>query len=317
MLSIFAAFVLDCLAGDPYWFPHPVRLIGKYISFFEQLARKVFKSETGLMFAGMLLTFSTVTLAYIVPWMLLKLAYRSNMLLYHAINIVLLYTCLAARCLANEGKKICNALKAGDIQNSRKLLSFIVGRDTEKLDEGGITRGAVETVAENTSDGVIAPLFYMFIGGAPLAMAYKAANTLDSMVGYKNEKYIYFGRASARLDDVLNYIPARLSALFIVFASALLGLNYKNSFYTVKRDGRNHSSPNSGYPEAAVAGALEVQLGGTNSYFGKLVEKPTIGSLIKPLDRYDIEAAVGLMYAASICAIMVFSMINFLWEIVI
>lgn len=314
MLSIYAAFVLDFLAGDPYWFPHPVRLIGLYINYFEILTRKIARSDRTLLISGILLTLSAVCLAYLLTWAVLNATYHINPILYYLINIIFLYTCLAPRCLADEGRKIHRALKEGSIETGRRLLSFIVGRDTENLDESGVARGAVETVAENTSDGVIAPLFYMFIGGAPMAMAYKAVNTLDSMVGYKNEKYAYFGWASARLDDIVNFVPARLTGLLLVAASFFLGLNYKGSRRILKRDCRKHSSPNSGYPEAAVAGALNVQLGGTNSYFGKPVTKPTIGDFERSIIGEDIEAAVKLMYIAAIEALMLFSAVTAIWR---
>lgn len=312
MLSIYAAFLLDSLLGDPASLPHPVRLIGAYIASFEKHVRKHAKSGLGTKTAGVLLLITTVGIAYLLTWYVLKLAGRINPYLYYGVNVLLMYTCLAARCLSDEGSRIYNALKEGDLEKSRKLLSMIVGRDTGSLDESGITRGAVETVAENTSDGVIAPLFYMFIGGAPLAMAYKAVNTLDSMVGYKNERYLNFGWAAARFDDAANYIPARLTGILMVLASMLLRLNYKKSLHILIRDSRNHSSPNSGFPEAAAAGALGVQLGGTNHYFGKPVEKPTIGEPLRPLDRNDIKSTIGLMYTASILALMLFSIFDLL-----
>lgn len=305
MLSIAAAFLLDTLAGDPPSLPHPVRLMGDYISAFEKYARRLVKSEAGERFAGILLLVTTVGLSYLSAWIVLRLAAMVSPYLYHIINIVMMYTCIAARCLKDEGDRIYLALAAGDMEKSRKLLSMIVGRDTENLDESNITRGAVETIAENTSDGVIAPLFYMLIGGAPLAVAYKAVNTLDSMVGYKNERYLHFGRAPARFDDAANYIPARLTGILMVFASMLLKLDHKQSFKILRRDCRNHSSPNSGYPEAATAGALGVQLGGTNHYFGKPVVKPAIGEPSRPLDKEDIKKAIGLMYLSSVIMLII------------
>lgn len=306
MLSIYAAFLLDCFLGDPAFLPHPVRLIGAYISNFEKQARKFIKTDFGSKAAGVVLLISTVCLAYFSTGYVLKLAGRISPYLYHVLNILLMYTCIAARCLSDEGNRIFEALREGDINKSRKLLSMIVGRDTENLDESGITRGAVETVAENSSDGVIAPLFYMFIGGAPLAMAYKAVNTLDSMVGYKNERYMHLGWASARFDDVANYIPARLTGILIALSSIFLRLDYRKSFTMLIRDSRNHSSPNSGFPEAATAGALGVQLGGMNYYFGKPVVKPTIGDAARPLEKDDIKAVVKLMYTASVLAMVLF-----------
>lgn len=306
MLSIGAAFLMDLVLGDPPSMPHPVRLIGAYISFFEKHVRRLVKSEVGTKAAGILLLTTTVGLAYLLTWSVLRFAVGVSPYLYHIVNVLLMYYCIAARCLSEEGGRIYNALKEGDLEKSRKLLSMIVGRDTHSLDVSEITRGAVETVAENTSDGVIAPLFYMFIGGAPLAIAYKAVNTLDSMVGYKNDRYLHFGWASARFDDIANYLPARLTGILMVLASMLLRLDYKRSFQMLIRDSKNHSSPNSGFPEAAAAGALGVQLGGTNYYFGKPVLKPTIGDPLRPLDRYDIKAVVRLMYTASILALFLF-----------
>lgn len=309
MLSIWTAFILDSVLGDPASMPHPVRLMGNYISSFEKHVRKHAKSKGGTKAAGIMLLITTAGFSYLLTWYVLKLAGWINPYLYHAVNILLMYTCIAARCLSDEGIRIYKSLKEGDLEKSRKQLSMIVGRDTAGLDESGITRGAVETVAENTSDGVIAPLFYMFIGGAPLAMAYKAVNTMDSMVGYKNERYLHFGWAAARFDDAANYIPARLTGLLMVLASMLLGLDYKRSLNILRRDRRNHSSPNSGFPEAAAAGALGVQLGGTNYYFGKPVEKPTIGQPLRPLDRNDIKSAIRLMYTASTLALALFTII--------
>ncbi len=310
VLCILAAFALDSLVGDPQWFPHPVRLMGAYIGGFEKVVRRIVKTERILRLAGILLTLSTVVLAYSVSMLVLYWAASFNMWAYYLVYTILAYTCLAARCLSFEGKRIRDALQAGDIAQARKLLSYIVGRDTENLDESGITRGAVETVAENTSDGVIAPLLYLFIGGVPLAMAYKAVNTLDSMVGYKSERYLHYGWASAKLDDLANYAPARMTGIAITAAAWFLGLDAKGSFRILGRDSQNHSSPNSGFPEAAAAGALGIQLGGTNSYFGRPVPKPTIGDFKRPLNRQDIADMNRLMYGAVVLAIIVFSMVK-------
>lgn len=314
ILSISAAFLLDILFGDPYWFPHPVRFIGKYINCFEKLVRKLTNSSEGLRICGVLLTASTVIFTYITACLILVTAAKLNLWIYHFVNVVLLYTCLATKCLAHEAIKIFLALQQGDIENARKLLSYIVGRNTDQLDESEITRATVETVAENTSDGVIAPLFYMFIGGAPLALAYKAVNTMDSMVGYKNEKYLYFGWASARFDDLANYIPARLTALLISLAAFFTGLNPVKSFRIMLRDRMNHSSPNSGYPEAAVAGAIGVQLGGINNYFGIQVHKLTLGDAERPMESNDIKSVIKLMYGSSVLAFTIFSIVIYIWE---
>lgn len=298
MLSILAAVLLDALAGDPYWFPHPVRLIGSYIKGFEGFIRRFAKSPGALKAAGVILTLTTVALAYAVPYLVLRLLLHIHPLAYLAMNILLMYTCLAARCLGAEAMKIYRLLEQGDLEGARKQTGMIVGRDTAELDESGITRAVVETVAENASDGVLAPLFYMAIGGAPLAMAYKAVNTLDSMVGYKNDRYLHFGWCSARLDDLANYLPARITAVGMAFAAAFLKMDFGNSVRTIHRDGKNHSSPNSGYPEAAAAGAMGVQLGGTNYYFGKPVYKPTIGDAYKILNKEHIKKTILLMTGA-------------------
>jgi adenosylcobinamide-phosphate synthase len=295
MLSIVAAVLLDALAGDPYWFPHPVRLIGGYIKAFEGFARGLAKTPAALKTAGVCLTITTVAIAYIVPYLLLHLLFQIHPVAYLLMNILLMYTCLAARCLGAEAMKIYRRLDQGDLEGARKQTSMIVGRDTAELDESGITRAVVETVAENSSDGVLAPLLYMAIGGAPLAMAYKAINTLDSMVGYKNDRYLHFGWCSARLDDAANYLPARLTAVGMAFTAGFLRMDFGNSVRTIHRDGRNHSSPNSGYPEAAAAGAMGIQLGGTNYYFGKPVYKPTIGDAHRELNKEDIKKTILLM----------------------
>jgi adenosylcobinamide-phosphate synthase len=309
MLSILAAVLLDAAAGDPYWFPHPVRFFGKYIKGFEAGVRKTAKSSKELKVAGVFLTISTVLLAYFTTYFLLRFALNISPIIYYGLNLIFLYTCLAARCLSSEAMKIYSLLVRGDIEAARKQTSMIVGRDTDELEEQEVTRAVVETVAENCSDGVIAPLLYMAIGGAPLAMAYKAVNTLDSMVGYKNDKYINFGWCSAKLDDLVNYIPARLTGFFIAIAALLMGFDFRSSFATMLRDGRNHSSPNSGYPEAAAAGAIGIQLGGTNLYFGKPVYKPTIGTAKRPIEKQDIKRTILLMLGAYILTLTVIAII--------
>ena len=314
MLDIYTAFLIDSVMGDPYWLPHPVRLMGKYIKAFEGLVRKITRSDLGLRLMGVLLTSTMVLLAFIAPYVLLLWLRSISTLAFHIANALLLYTCLAPRCLAHEAMKIHKSLEAGNIADSRRLLSYIVGRDTDNLDESCITKATVETVSENSSDGVIAPLFYAFLGGAPLAMAYKAINTLDSMVGYKNDRYLHFGWASAKLDDVANFIPARLTAVFTIASAAMLSMNWKGSLRVFIRDRRNHKSPNSGCPEAAAAGALGVQLGGTSMYFGKPVVKPTIGDELRPLKSEDIKSAIKLMYGAAIIALLLFGLIFKLLE---
>ncbi|KEI02410.1 cobalamin biosynthesis protein [Clostridium botulinum] len=309
MSNIYLAFILDCILGDPYWFPHPVRFIGKYISFFEKQIRKANFKDITLKIWGVFLTLSTIGLTYGICFGILKAAYIINPKIYYVLNIVILWTCIAPKCLSNEAIKIYKELVNNNIEKSRKQLSYIVGRDTDNLDESEITRAVVETVGENTSDGIIAPLMYMFIGGAPLALTYKAVNTLDSMVGYKEDIYLNFGWFSAKLDDVVNYIPARLTALFMVISSFILRFDYKNCIKIINRDKNNHTSPNAGYPESAMAGALRVKIGGTNSYFGKLTYKPTIGDELKKLEKEDIRKSTILMYGTTIVSIVIFSII--------
>ena len=312
MLDIWISNGIDILLGDPYWFPHPVRFIGTYINFFDKHVKEESKTPSLLKLSGVILTLTTVLLSYIAAWLTLKLSFSIGSGFYHGINILILYTCLAGRCLHKEAYKIMDSLYKGELDKAKKQLSYIVGRDVDNMEEKDIARAVVETVSENTSDGIIAPLFYMFIGGAPLALAYKAVNTLDSMVGYKKDKYIDFGWASARLDDIANYLPSRLTALFMIMAAFFLKMNYKNAYNMTIRDGRKHLSPNSGYPEAATAGALGVSLGGANFYFGKRIEKPEIGHRIKELDKEDIKKVVALMYGTWTIALVMFSVLKYL-----
>jgi adenosylcobinamide-phosphate synthase len=306
---ILAAVVLDWLFGDPRWLPHPVVWIGRLISLLERFWRKVVADErTG----GVLLLFSTVVIVVTCATGLLIVMQLLHLNAGMLAAVWLSWTCLAARSLHRESRKVADALAAGDLDGARKWLSYIVGRDTAELTEPEIWRATVETVAENTSDGVIAPLFFLIIGGPVAAIAYKAVNTLDSMVGYKNERYLYFGWASARFDDIVNFIPARLTGWLIVLAAPLLGLSGRGAMSIMRRDGRNHSSPNAGIPEAAVAGALGVQLGGTNVYFGQVVEKPTIGDPGQPLCRESYRGVVRLMYGAEVLLVGVWVIVSLL-----
>jgi adenosylcobinamide-phosphate synthase len=292
---LISAVVLDLLMGDPRWFPHPVVYMGKLITHLEKGLRKSVPNER---LGGALLLVMTVGISCGAAAAILKLAYGVNSYLGHAVAVVLSWSCLAARSLHRESRQVADPLSRGELATARGYLSMIVGRDTAELDEPEIWRATVETVAENTSDGVIAPLFYLCLGGPVLAIAYKAVNTLDSMVGYRNERYLEFGRASARFDDLANFIPARLTGLLMVAAAPLSGFSAKNSWRIMGRDGRNHSSPNSGIPEAAAAGALGVMLGGTNLYGGRPVEKPTIGDPVQKISRASWLGAVRLMYGA-------------------
>ena len=238
--------------------------------------------------------------------------FKFNKLAYFIVNTILIYTTLATKCLKDESVKIYKVLKTGDLEKSRIQLSYIVGRDTTNLNEKEIVRATVETVAENTVDGIIAPLFYGFIGGAPLAMAYKAVNTLDSTVGYKNDKYYYLGFASAKIDDIANYIPARLGVILLSLGSLFAGFNFKDALKIGIRDRKNHKSPNCAFSEGAVAGALGIQLGGTNVYFGKEVYKPTIGDKTREIEIEDIVRTNKIMYSSSIISIIIFTVAYYL-----
>jgi adenosylcobinamide-phosphate synthase len=290
---ILAAVILDLLIGDPRWFPHPVVYIGRLIEALEKALRRLVRNER---LGGMLLLIMAVGITCLLTVALLAIAYAVSPYLGFGVAVILSWSSLAARSLHRESRLVADALGRGDLATARRCLSFIVGRDTAGLSEPEVWRATVETVAENTSDGVIAPLFYLCLGGPVLAIAYKAVNTLDSMVGYRNERYKSFGWASARVDDLANFMPARLTGMLMVAVAPLFGFQPGNAWRIMRRDGRNHSSPNSGIPEAAVAGALGVRLGGASVYSGKRVEKPTIGDPLKPLSPAAWEGAIRLMY---------------------
>ncbi len=311
LLSIYTGYALDLIIGDPYSFPHPVRYIGKLISIVEKQIRKITSSDKGLKIAGFFLWFIVVGATFGITTLVLQL-FKFNKLAYFIVNTILIYTTLATKCLKDESVKIYKVLKTGDLEKSRIQLSYIVGRDTKNLNEKEIVRATVETVAENTVDGIIAPLFYGFIGGAPLAMAYKAVNTLDSTVGYKNDKYYYLGFASAKIDDIANYIPARLGVILLSLGSLFVGFNFKDALKIGIRDRKNHKSPNCAFSEGAVAGALGIQLGGTNVYFGKEVYKPTIGDKTREIEIEDIVRTNKIMYSSSIISIIIFTVAYYL-----
>ena len=307
LAALVIGFCIDLLVGDPHGFPHPVVLIGKCISVLEQALRCICpKTPSGERAAGAILWGTVVIVSTAVPALLLWLSGLVSPWLRLAMESVMCWQILAVKSLRDESMKVYDALESGDLAASRHAVSMIVGRDTDRLDDAAVTRAAVETVAENASDGVIAPLFYLMIGGAPLGMAYKAVNTLDSMVGYKNERYIDFGCASARLDDAVNWIPSRLSALFMIAVCPIVGLDARGAARIWRRDRRRHASPNSAQTESACAGALGLRLAGPAVYFGKLVEKPTIGDASREIEWSDIARATRLMLAASVCALVVF-----------
>ncbi len=321
---VICALALDAIIGDPHISWHPVRLIGRLIAFFENMLTRLFglseerEADRGKkLSAGVLLAFSVIFISVIVPVFLLYLAYTVHPYLKTALEIIMCYFLLAMRSLKTESMKVYYALKDGDTEKAKKELSMIVGRDTQPLTAEGIARAAVETVAENTSDGVIAPLFYIFIFGAAGGFFYKAVNTLDSMTGYKNDKYIYFGRASAYADDVLNIIPSRLSAVFMLISAFILRLDHKNALRIFMRDRRRHSSPNSAMTESVCAGALDIELGGDNYYFGRLCHKPVIGDSIRSIEPEDIKRACNMLYISVLCALAFgIAVTLFFWRVI-
>ncbi|KKD55635.1 adenosylcobinamide-phosphate synthase CbiB [Paenibacillus polymyxa] len=298
-LVIMAAYLLDRLIGDPRWLPHPVIGMGHAISALEKAIRRKVRSDRGLKRAGILLPLIVAGGSFGLAWELLRVLAWIHPWLSVVVEIVLVATTIASKGLKDAGMAVYRALQANDLTVARRELGMIVGRDTQQLDEPEIVRGTVETVAENIVDAIISPLFYALIGGAPLALAYRAVNTLDSMVGYKNEKYLHLGWASARLDDVANYIPARLTAVMLVIAAWLYRLDAARSWRTVKQDARLHPSPNSGFPESAVAGALGIRLGGYNVYHGVRSFRAYMGEEIRPLESKDIRHTIRLMFAVS------------------
>ncbi|MGD8880729.1 MAG: adenosylcobinamide-phosphate synthase CbiB [Desulfobacterales bacterium] len=291
------AFLLDLLFGDPRYLPHPIRWMGKAIETLEPYFRKI---PTPPALGGLLFALALVTGTWCLTALSLAVARGLHPMLKTGLEIVCIYYCISARSLRDAAMEISRCLGQKNVKGARKKVALIVGRDVDKYEKDGIARAAVETVAENLMDGVISPLFFAAIGGAPLAMAYKMVNTLDSMVGYKNEKYVNFGKASARIDDILNYIPARLSIPLIAIASQLLAGKGMLAFKTAIREGSNHSSPNAGLPEAAFAGALNVKLNGPNYYNGKRVDKPYIGIRFGEARIEHIKKACDIMMLSSL-----------------
>ena len=298
--AVLGGFVLDALFGDPAWLPHPVVYMGKAISKLEKFLRpRLPKTPQGELLGGAIVAFCLPVGTFLLTGLVCWGAARLHLLLGLAVQMFWCGQALAARGLVQESTNVYKELKKPDLPGARKAVSRIVGRDTAELTAEGVTKAAVETVAENASDGVIAPLLYMLIGGAPLALTYKAINTMDSMLGYKNEKYLYFGRVPAKLDDVANYIPSRLAALLWVAAAAFTHNDAKGAWKIWRRDRRRHASPNSAQTESACAGALGVQLAGPAYYFGEYYAKPTIGDALRPIVPEDILRANQMMYVAS------------------
>ena len=296
LLALGLGFLLDLLLGDPVWLYHPVCAIGKYIAFMEKRLRG---RGGNLRRSAVVLTASTALLTMAVTAGLLGLLGRGPRLIGMALMD---WLGIAVTSMAGEARQVEKTLGSG-MEAGRKQVARIVGRDTQHLPAEGVTKAAIETVAENFSDGVAAPMLYMFLGGAPLAMVYKSINTMDSMVGYKNTQYLYFGRAAAKLDDVANYLPSRIAALLWVAAAALTGNDARSAWRIWRRDKRNHASPNSAQTESACAGALNVQLAGPAYYFGEYYKKPTIGDAVRPIEPEDIRRADRMMYAESLLAL--------------
>ena len=306
LYALLIGFALDLLIGDPQKWPHIVVGIGKLISVSEHALRKMFpRTSRGELAGGIVMAVFLPCFSCGLTFGLLYLCGLVHPILTLAAESILCWQCLAVRSLRDESMKVSDQLEKGDLEAARRAVGRIVGRDTASLDADGVTRAAVETVAENTSDGVIAPLLFMAVGGAPLGVLYKAINTLDSMVGYKNPAYLYFGRASARLDDAANFIPARLAGLLMSLAAFFTGFDGRNAFRIFMRDRLNHKSPNSAHTEAACAGALHLRLGGNSYYFGKLVSKPTIGDDDRAIEGKDIRRSVRLLFGTSfICLLL-------------
>ena len=314
IFAFIAGFVLDLLIGDPHFIPHPVRLIGSLISFCD----KRLNCDAGYNISekklnltkykrGMLLAFTVIFATFAMSVIIIVAAYSINLYAGLIAEAVMTWQILATKCLRVESMRVYDALKTDGVDAGRRAVSMIVGRDTSVLDAAGVTRAAVETIAENTSDGVIAPMFYTAIGGPVLGFVYKAVNTMDSMLGYKNDKYMYFGRFAARLDDVVNFIPARISAYLMIAAAFIGGRQFdgKNAYSIFKRDRFNHASPNSAQTESVCAGALRVQLAGDAVYFGKLVKKKYIGDGLREIEYEDIKRANRLMYiTAFLCELL-------------
>lgn len=314
IFAFIAGFVLDLLIGDPHFIPHPVRLIGSLISFLDKRLNcddgyNISEKKINLIKykRGMLLAFTVIFATFAISVIIIVAAYSINLYAGVIAEAVMTWQILATKCLRVESMRVYDALRTDGVDAGRRAVSMIVGRDTSVLDAAGVTRAAVETIAENTSDGVIAPMLYTAIGGPVLGFVYKAVNTMDSMLGYKNDKYMYFGRFAARLDDVVNFIPARISAYLMIAAAFIGGRQFdgKNAYRIFKRDRFNHASPNSAQTESVCAGALRVQLAGDAVYFGKLVKKKYIGDGLREIEYEDIKRANRLMYiTAFLCELL-------------
>ena len=308
--ALLVGFVLDLLVGDPRWMPHPIRAIGALIEMTERFLRRAFPATpVGERAAGVVLVVVVAGISTAITVFLLWACYRINLWFGFTLETLLCFFMLATRSLRDESTHVATALKTKGLHAARRAVSMIVGRDTENLDEAGVVRATVETVAENTCDGVVAPILFMAIGGAPAGVLYKAVNTMDSMVGYKNDRYQYFGTAAARLDDIFNFVPARISGLLMCAMARFVGLDAAGAWRIFGRDCHKHASPNSAHTEAACAGALGVQLAGPASYFGKVKEKPFIGDDTRPIEVSDIARVNKLMLATAVSAVLISSIL--------
>lgn len=315
MIQITIAYIIDLIVGDPQGAFHPIKLIGKLISMLEKKLRKLCKTKNDELIKGGILFCLVILTSYIVPYLIIYITNLINIKLSIIVEIILCYYIFATKSLKTESMKVYYSLKNNSIEKSREYLSYIVGRDVNNLDEEKISKATVETIAENTCDGVIAPIIFTLIGGVPLGYMYKAVNTLDSMIGYKNEKYFYFGKVSAIADDIVNYIPARISSYIMILASYIKKYDYKNAYKIYKRDRYNHLSPNSAQTESVCAGALHIMLGGGSFYKGKYVDKKTIGDNNRSIEKNDIVRANKLMYTSSIICVVVGLTLKFIIEI--
>lgn len=308
IFALTAGFLLDLIFGDPRWLYHPICVVGNGVAFLEKRIRNIFpKTQKGELAGGVLEVFLVCLLCLGIPGIILYGVYRLSPFAGTALETFWCYQLLATKCLKTESMKVYDKLKNGTLDEARYAVSMIVGRDTSELTETGVTKAAVETVAENTSDGVIAPMLFMALGGVPFMFLYKGINTMDSMLGYKNDRYLYYGRCAAKLDDAANYIPARISGVLMALAAFFVKLDGKNAFKIYFRDKRNHASPNSAQTEAAMAGALRVQLAGDAWYFGKLYKKPTIGDGLRPVEAEDIPRSTRLLYGTAVLGVIFFT----------
>jgi len=310
MIQIAIGYTMDLILGDPYFLYHPVRVIGHLVRGLEKLLLNIDDRPIIQKIKGLILLILVSGLSFVVPFTMLLALHKIHSLLSLVLESIMIYKIFATKCLDVETRKVYRALKEGDLETARKMVGYLVSRDTDVMTEEDIIKASIETIAENLGDGVIAPMFYIFIGGAPLGWCYKGVNTLDSMVGYKNEKYLHYGYFSAKWDDVLNYIPARLTALFILIAGFFLRMDIKRGISILSRDKHNHASPNSAYPESAAAGLLGIQLGGKASYFGKVSIKPTMGDAFKSIEVNDLYMTRKLLYMTSFVGFGIFFLLR-------